>query len=98
MATSTFVEPSTIGNPTSVASSASSVQLLAANSARRGYTLYNESTAILYLLNANANASISNYTLQIVAGGYYEMPFAYSGTVNGIWASANGFARIVEHT
>ena len=84
------------GYPASVASSASNVQILPASRFERRFTVYNDSTAILYLLLSSQNASTTAYTVQIAAGGYYECPFAYSGQVNGIWASANGNARITE--
>lgn len=88
------------GTQTSVASSGSSVQIIAASTkyARMGVSIYNDSTQILYLLLAAATASNSNYTLQMAAGSYYEVPYNYVGEINGIWASANGNARITEYT
>lgn len=82
---------------TSVASAATSTVLLASNGKRRGATIYNESTSILYVALA-ATASITAYTIQVPAnGGYYELPQpCYSGAISGIWASANGNARITE--
>ena len=82
---------------TSVASSASTVVLLASNAARKGAYFYNDSTAILYLAFA-ATASTSAYTLQIPTNGFYEMPPipVYTGTISGIWSAANGNARITE--
>ncbi len=82
---------------TSVAGSATSVTLLALNTARRGATIYNDSTALLYL-KLGATASTSSFTVKIVADGYYEVPFGYSGVIDGIWASATGNARITEVT
>ena len=82
---------------TSVASSASSVSLLASNSNRLGATFYNDSTAVLYL-KLGATASATSYSVQIVSNGYYEVPFGYTGAIDGIWASANGNARITELT
>lgn len=90
-------QPST-GVQTSVASSASSVTILAANSNRFGASLYNDSTQILYLLYSNGTASNTNYSLQIPAGAYWELPFSYTGAITGIWASANGNARVTELT
>lgn len=79
-----------------VASSASSVTLLASNAARRGVVIYNESTAILYV-KFGATASATSYTVQIPAGGYWEMSHpAYTGIIDGIWSAANGNARITE--
>jgi hypothetical protein len=87
--------PAGTGTITSVAGAASSTELLAANTSRLGATIYNESTAVLYLALAGS-ASVTAYTIQIAAGGYYECPFGYVGAIYGIWASATGDARITE--
>ncbi len=94
--------PST-GAPSNVASSNSSVTILAANSGRLGATITNDSTQILYLLLGSSAASTSNYTVQLAGsttGGvaYYEVPFGFTGQLTGIWASANGNARVTEMT
>lgn len=82
---------------TSVASSATNVTILASNAARRMATVYNDSTQILYLKVGSATASTSSYTVQIAASGFYEVPFPVcTGIIDGIWASANGSARITE--
>lgn len=83
---------------TNVASSASSVAILAANTAREGATVFNDSSAILYLELGSATASTSNYTVQIAAGGYYEVPYGWTGALTGIWSAANGAARVTELT
>lgn len=80
-----------------VASSASSVTLLAANNARLGATIFNESTQVLYV-KFGTTASATDYLVQLVASAYYEVPFGYVGRIDGIWASANGNARVVELT
>jgi hypothetical protein len=82
----------------SVAGATSSTSILAANAARLGATVYNDSTAILYLLLGSGTASTSVYTVQMGAGSYYEVPFGYTGAIQGIWASATGNARIAEFT
>lgn len=80
----------------SVAASATSVPLLAANPDRASASVYNESTSVLYLALA-ATASATAYTVAIPASGYYELVApAYTGAISGIWASANGNARITE--
>ncbi|NBB11817.1 hypothetical protein GVN17_19645 [Pseudomonas sp. SLFW] len=79
----------------SVPSSTSSTALLAANAARKGATVYNESTAVLYV-KLGSTVSASSYTAQVSANGYYEVPFGYTGTISGIWATANGNARVTE--
>lgn len=80
----------------SVADSATSVSLLAANTARVGATVYNDSTEALYL-KLGATASLTDFTVKLVAGAYYEAPYGYVGAIDGIWAAnASGSARITE--
>ncbi len=88
---------SATGTQTTVASSATNVTLLAANTARLGATIYNDSTAILYL-RLQATATTSNFTTKLFADDYYEVPAGYAGIIDGIWASATGNARITELT
>lgn len=85
------------GTITSVSSSATNVTLKAANSLRKGLTIYNESTQIMYL-KLGTTASATSYTSQLEAGDYYETPYGYTGIVDALWASANGSARITELT
>ena len=87
---------------TNVASSATSVNLFPADTDpyaevdTGGRVVFNDSTAVLYL-KFGATASSSSYTVQIAAGGYYEFPRpVYTGQVDGIWASANGNARLTS--
>lgn len=85
-----------------VASSASSVTLLAANALRKGATIVNDSTAILFV-KFGSTASTTSFTVELparsaTASSYYEVPFSYSGVITGIWASATGSARVTEIT
>lgn len=81
-----------------VASSATSVTLLAANAARRGAVIHNDSTAALYV-KFGATASATSFTYLLTAGAVLEFPLpTYVGVVDGIWASANGNARCTELT
>lgn len=97
--TPAFAATSTLTN---VASSATSVTLLAANNNRKTVIIVNDSTSDLYVtLNASA-ASTTNFSF-ILAGKGGGTPSSasftgedYSGQVTGIWASANGNARITE--
>lgn len=94
----TNTNESTTSAITSVAGSSSSVSLLALNTSRKMATFYNDSTAILYL-KLGATASTTSYTVQLVAGAYYELPWkSYTGAIDGIWASATGSVRITELT
>lgn len=92
------VNAGSTGTITSVASSASSVTILAANNSRASAQVYNESTQILYLALSNVTASATVYTVQMAANTYYEVPQNYTGIIKGIWASANGNARVTEIT
>lgn len=79
-----------------VASSATSVQLVAANADRKGLTIFNDSTQILKI-KFGVTASATDFTVEIAAGGVYNMSSPiYGGRIDGIWAAANGFARITE--
>lgn len=98
------VTASTSGTGTSanVASSATSVTLLAANAARKGATIYNDSTSVLRV-KLGATASATSFSVVLAAltsgiGGYYEVPASYTGIIDGIWDSANGAARVTELT
>lgn len=79
-----------------VASSATNVTVLATNASRKGAMVYNDSTAILYL-KLGATASATSHTIQMAAASYYELPQpVYTGVIDGLWASANGSARVTE--
>lgn len=80
-----------------VAGSATSVTLLALNTARKGATINNDSSAILYV-KFGTTASTTSFTVKMVAESYYEVPFGYTGRIDGIWASATGSARVTELT
>lgn len=80
-----------------VSGSASSVTVLAANSARVGGSIYNDSSAIVYL-KFGATASTTSFTVKLAADTYYEIPGGYTGIIDGIWASATGSARVTELT
>lgn len=80
-----------------VASSGTNVTVFAAATGRVNMrTVFNDSTQVLYL-KFGATASSSSYTVQLSAGAYYEFPQpVYGGQVDGIWASANGNARVTS--
>lgn len=80
-----------------VAGNASSVTLLAANTSRLGATIFNESTADLYI-KLGSTASLTDYTVKLISSAYYEVPYNYVGRIDGIWSVATGNARIAELT
>jgi hypothetical protein len=88
---------------TSVAAATSTTTLFAVaypdengGNGTNGRTVFNDSTATLYLL-FGAGASTTDYTVQLAPGAYYEFPCAngmYCGEVDGIWSAVNGNARL----
>lgn len=82
---------------TSTTASTTSTTLLSANTLRKGATITNESTATLYL-GLGLNASTTNYSVQLPAAAYYEVPYGFVGPISGIWTSATGSARLTELT
>ncbi|KPM56273.1 hypothetical protein CcI49_03305 [Frankia sp. CcI49] len=86
------------GTHTNVAASASAVTVLAANTARIGAAITNESTATLYLRVGAGTVTATSYTVALGPGDYYELPARYTGIVSGIWSAADGAARVAEWT
>lgn len=85
------------GAQTSVASSTADTTILASNASRKGCTIYNESTATLYLLLASGTSSLTTYSLQLPSGGLLSLRVGeYLGVIKGVWDAANGFARVTE--
>jgi hypothetical protein len=96
--TATTTKPGT-ATQTSVASTVTTnTTLLAANAARLGASIYNESTSVLFILLGTGTESATVYTLQMAAGAYYEVPNAFTGIIKGHWVTANGSARVTELT
>jgi hypothetical protein len=82
-----------------VSGAVTSGTLLAANANRKGAVFMNDSTANLFLGLTSAAVSQTSYTVKILAGGYFELPWpVYTGQVNGIWDAATGAVRITELT
>jgi len=96
----TVVQFQTASESTSVSqieSSASVVTLCASNDSRKHLTIFNDSTAILYV-KSGSGSSLTSYSVKVLAGGYYDVPDRYTGIVTGIWASANGYAYVTEYS
>ncbi len=82
----------------SVAASLSNSVLLPSNATRLGATIYNDSSSSLLYLKLGNAATITDFTIKIFPLSYYEVPYGYTGEINGIWNTASGFARIDELT
>jgi hypothetical protein len=84
--------------PSVVPAVTTSTVLLTANPVRRGATIFNDSTATLYVnFGATADAG-DKYVVPLDSKAYYEVPFAYTGEISGIWSAVNGNAQIYELT
>lgn len=92
--------PSATAAAASVASSVSTTTLLAANTARKGATIYYDGSAILYLLEGSGTPTSALFTYKLGNGFYtsYEAPAGFTGTIKGIWSSAVGSALVTERT
>lgn len=87
------------GTKTSVNSGASSVTILASNANRKGATITNTDANTLYLDLSGGTASSTSFSVPLAAGGYYGVPFGYTGAITGIWAAdGSGAALVTEFT
>ena len=81
---------------TSVASSASSVNLLDAERGRVGASIFNKSNSRLYI-KFGTTASASDFSVMLEPYALYELPDYYrNGRVDGIWTSVHGAALVTE--
>jgi hypothetical protein len=71
--------------------------ILASNASRLGATIYNEGSAICYL-KLGSTASLTSYSCQVASGGYYEVPFGYTGAIDGITSASTAQLRVTEIT
>lgn len=85
------------GTTTTVNASAGSVTVLAANAARLGFGIKNESTEKMYV-KYGATASLTSYLYDVYPGAIFEDPWGYRGRVDAIWGAAVGAARVLELT
>lgn len=83
---------------TSVASSATSVTLLASNTNRRGVTIANDSTSVLRL-SFSTPATAANAFVVVPADSFLVITqqLLVTSAIYGIWASANGTAQVTEY-
>jgi len=95
---------STISNVFSIASSIVSTIILSANNNRQTAIIINDSTSILHIILHNRDASLSDYSIVLAPIANNIPSFViikkddYKGEIRGIWATANGFARVTEIT
>jgi hypothetical protein len=83
---------------TSVASSATSTTILAANQSRRGVSVSNDSTQVLRL-SFSTPATTANAFIVMAPNSFLllDQQLIVTNAIYGIWASANGTAQITEY-
>lgn len=59
-------------------------------------TIFNDSTAILYVKVGVTGASATSKSFNIAPGGYFEV-FDTTAVIYGAWATANGFAYVTTY-
>ena len=88
-----FLDTSSLTN---VASSASSVNLVTTNPNRKRVNIANDSTQVLFI-KFGTTASSTSYTYRLTSNTSISIASEeWSGNIDGIWAAANGNARITE--
>ena len=85
------------GTVTSVQATASTLNLLAANTGRRGATVGNYS-ATSVLVKLGLMSGVNDHTILLQNQDYYEVPFNYSGVIQHFSSSTAGMIRITEVT
>jgi hypothetical protein len=83
---------------TTVNASASDTTLLASNANRKGFIIFNNSTAILYILLTSGTSSSTNFSILLNQNEslIIDNTCLYTGIVKGIWASATGDCKVTE--
>lgn len=88
---------SSTGTITSVANAITSTTLLSANTARRGFIVFNDSLTIVFLA-FSATASATAFSVKMQPGSEYEPGIDYTGVISSIASAAQGNMRITEFT
>lgn len=90
--------PSRTPTTTRVASSLTSVTILASNSNRRGFSISNISTSKLYL-SFSTPATINNCFIEVPAGAFIllDQQLIITNAIYGLWSSVDGAAQVTEY-
>jgi hypothetical protein len=84
------------GTPTitSTLPTTSDQTFLAANSARRGASIYNNSDHTVFIRPGGAANSTTAFTIAIPSNGYWEVPANYTGAIHGLIASGTAVGNV----
>lgn len=91
------IAPSTAGALSTVAGSATTGVILASNVNRKGFMVFNDGSAILYIA-FSATASLTAFSQKLFPNASYISDFGYTGVISGISSSATGNTRVTEFT
>lgn len=94
---STTSEKASTPSQSSPSVTTASTSVLASNASRLGATIYNEGSQVCYL-KLGSTASTTSYSVQLVVGAYYEVPFGYTGAIDGITSTSTAQLRVTEFT
>jgi hypothetical protein len=87
-----------VGTLTTVYSSTSSVTLLASNAARRGMTLFNDTSAATLFVKFGSSAAIDSFSFMLRPRACFFSDVSYTGQIDGVWSMLGGAVRITELT
>lgn len=92
------VAPRTASPTLQVNSSTTSVTIAAANTARKGISIYNNSTAALYLSYASP-ATANNAFMAMQPGSLLmlDQQLMVTGAIYGLWTAQNGAAHVTQY-
>lgn len=89
-------QKSTTSTHSNVSTSTTSATLISSNALRLGGSIYNDSSAILYVATNGSAASTTNFKIAMAAGSYFEIPAGITTAVTGILSTGTGTARVDE--
>lgn len=79
-----------------IPASVSTITIVAANPARRGLILWNDSTSTA-LMKLGTGASSTEFTWKLGPQAGYELPTPiYQGEITALWEAANGAIQVTE--
>lgn len=87
--------PTTATTTAQTLAAATAKQVLASNPARLGAVIQNDTGQTVLLAFGATAAGASTYAVKIVAGGYYELPFRFTGAVSAYSAAASAAPHLL---
>jgi len=84
---------------TLVAAATSTTTLLGAEPHRKMVSIYNDSTAIMFM-KLGGGAATNEFTIRMAADSFYELPEygIYTGSITAVWTAATGSAQVAQFT